>query len=37
MFYVFQPKAIEFCHVIIIERIENLPPILSTADEPQLT
>ena len=37
MFYVFQPKAIEFCHVIVIERVENLPPILSTAYESQLT
>ena len=36
MFYVFQPKAIEFCHVIVIKSIEDLPPILATADEPQL-
>src|SRR5829696_5433478 len=37
MFYVFQPETIEFCHVIVIERIENLPSIFSTADKTQLT
>ena len=36
MFYMFQPEAIEFCYVIVIESIENLPPILSTTDKPQL-
>jgi hypothetical protein len=37
MFYVFQPKAIEFRHVIVIESIKDLPPVFATADEPQLT
>ena len=37
MFYVLQPEAIEFCHVIVIESIKDLPPILAAANEPQLT
>jgi hypothetical protein len=36
MFYVFQPEAIELCHVIVIESIKDLAPILTAADKPQL-
>jgi hypothetical protein len=36
MFYVFQPEAIELCHVIVIESIVDLAPVLAAADEPQL-
>ena len=36
MIYVLEPKAIEFCNVVIIERVKDLAPVLATAHEAQL-
>ena len=36
MIYVLEPKAIEFCNVVIIERVKDLAPILAAAHEAQL-
>ena len=36
MFDVLKPEAVEFCHMVVVERIKDLPPILAGADQPQL-
>ena len=37
MFHVLESQTIQFCHMIVVERVENLPSILSAADEAHLT
>lgn len=37
MVYVLQSETIEFCDVIIVERVKDLAPVLPAANQPQLT
>ena len=37
MFYMVKAEAVEFCNVIIVKRVVNLPSILAAADEAHLT
>ena len=37
MFHVVEPQTIQFCHVIIVECVENLTSILAAAHEAYLT